>query len=257
MCHSKAELNQRGLTLIEVTIAVAISAFVIWGAMKFFTDTEKQSRIKTSRQESDEEVASLGKLIQRIWNIRLLNTDPSVVGVPNVGFFLKKSQNGAVCTNNCAYLQLYAARTIQSQPMIDNVVVKNECQPVGNLPSSAKIKSLGIASKMNTACSMCAGDQLPVVKISSVLKDQKNTVVQAAKMDNENAIFPSNLRNQSRVNQFKLLGLQACFSKGTSNEPLVINLQTFTMDTTESGVVTHIHSVVLPENNFANIQLQK
>lgn len=90
MSHYKDRFDQQGMTLIEILMAIAIGTLVIWGATRVLLNAEMRSRIKISQQEAREDIANFGDLIKRIWNIRLRNNDPTVIGVPKEGFFLKK-----------------------------------------------------------------------------------------------------------------------------------------------------------------------
>lgn len=247
--------RQSGFTLIEMIVVIGLGALIFMGLMEFLSNSEKQGRIQKLQQETKEEVANFGDLIKKIWNIRLRNTNAAVIGVPPSGFFLKINPTGSACTGNCAYLKLYALRSRNSVSMIDNITIENACVPFSSHPTSAQIASLNIPGKMTGSCSSCPADQLPIVRISSVFKNANNSVALADTRTNENAIYPSNLRDQAKFRKDGTLGMQACFNKSTSDTSLIINLRTFHMTLQGTNANVELHSLTIPDDNFARIQL--
>lgn len=142
--------------------------------------------------------------------------------------------------------------------MIDHVTIQNACLPLNNnSPTITKIKSFNIPGKMNGNCSICPSGNLPIVRISSTLKDSKNVTPQAAKLVNENAIHPANLRNLSKINRHGLLGLQVCFEKAPDDGPLIVNFHSFKMTSSEADAAMQTHTITVTNSNFANIELEK
>ena len=239
---------QRGLSVIEMMIAIAISTTVIGGTMQMWAKYEKSANSQRALQANKGEDGEVSLMIRKVWDYRRRDNIP---GIPSTGFYLQ-NLDGTPCKLNCPQLKAWVKRTLSGASVTDEVTVRNECISLTNSPVATKMKTLNFKSAMNASCGSCSQGLAPSFTVTGLILGTSKKTLSA-----ENQRYPGNLRALSKVRIDSALGSQICFSQNAVTDPLSVDLRFMFLQNDGLKIKNFQSTKVFGLDNFAGIKLEQ
>lgn len=251
MLPIKPSMKEAGITLVELTISLAIVSLIAVGGYQMMVRSQKFLAMKKTDQSIQTEISQLLSIIKKDWDYRVRVEEPDI---PASGQVLLTATNTdcAFSLNPCPKLKMWIKRTINNTVINDVVRVENICRRSTNPAIVALVEGLNYAGKFNTACSTCPKGEIPAVKIEGL-----NMATGAVVLQSENRIFPQNLVSLDKVNPKGVIGMQACFFQAAADAPLSVEVRAVVLDQASTGLKLVKKTQVYPFENFASIRLEQ
>jgi prepilin-type N-terminal cleavage/methylation domain-containing protein len=237
--------RESGLTLVEMTISLAIASLIAAGGYKMMVRSQKYLAQKQVDQTSKTEISQFLTVAKKDWDFR--NRTETTSGHA----LLKADDSDCPVGTPCPKLRLWMKRTISGSTVDVVVTIENTCRRPTEKRVFDFIATLNYTSSMAT-CSVCPKGEIPSLKIEGLnMADNKPVLA------SENRIFPQNSIQLDNVNTKGILGMQACFSQSAASSPLSVDVRSLLLDETASALKVTQKVQVYPFQNFANIHLEQ
>ncbi|WP_141733791.1 PulJ/GspJ family protein [Oligoflexus tunisiensis] len=245
-----ARHKESGLTLVEMTISLAITSLIAVGGYKMMVRSQKYLAQKQMDQSSKTEIEQFLTIAKKDWDFRSRGQIPAVP--PSGHALLTATNNDCPVNTKCPKLRLWIQRKINNAPVNVAVTIENTCRRPTEQRVIDFVSNLSYVVAMEEGCSTCPKGEIPSLRIEG-LNMVDNAIVLAA----ENRIFPQNALQLGRVNTNGVLGMQACFSQTAIDSPLSVDVRSMVIDQSSSALKVARKTQVYPFENFANIQLEQ
>lgn len=238
------------MTLVELTISLAIVSLIAAGGYEMMVRTQKYAAQKKLTLSTQNEIDQLLGIIKKDWEYR---AEGDGVAFPVTGHS-RLTATLLDCGLNvpCPKLRLWIKRNIDGSTITDQVTVENICQRPKDKVVMKKIALLNPAAKLDAACSTCPAGEMPAVKIEGVDMATKKAVLAS-----ENRIFPQNAVDLEEVNTDSIIGMQACFTQALNKGPISVDVRAMYRDQSGNNLKLVQKTQVYPFENFARIRLEQ